>query len=302
VIGPKLALDAAAAIRPFFLAQLYPSSIYSLLSVMAWRNADGFEVSYAVEGDLLLVAAERAGERHLALPIGNRMPAPAELRDIARRLEFPEIWYVPEEYVAAFGADAVRAAFDLVEHREWAEYIFLAEDLDELKGKRLSPKRNLIRQFEKNYVETGRALAGPIREADVAECIAFLEAWCEERGCEHADQKPLACERRAAEAALCEMHALGAEGVAVRVDSRIVGFGIGYRVTDALGALHFEKAFASIKGLYQYLDRECARRLFRGRFERVTKESDMGLPGLAHAKQSYGPSAVTPCYSLSLRP
>ena len=98
------------------------------------------------------------------------------------------------------------------------------------------------------------------------------------------------------------MHALGADGVLVRVDGRVVGFGIGYRVTDALGALHFEKAFASIKGLYQYLDRECAQRLFRDRFERVTKESDMGLPGLAHAKQSYGPVEMIPCCSLTLRP
>ncbi len=302
MIGARLTLEAADAIRPFFRAQPYPISVYSLLSVLSWRSADGFEVSYAVNGDLLVVASERGGERHLALPIGDRAPAPAELRAIAARAGFSEFWYVPESYLAAVGEAAVRAEFEVRARPEWTEYVFLTEDLAELKGKRLSPKRNLIRQFERSHVETGRAAAAPILPADVAECVAFLAAWCEERGCDHVEQQPLACERRAAETALHEMHALGADGVLVRVDGRVVGFGIGYRVTDALGALHFEKAFASIKGLYQYLDRECAQRLFRDRFERVTKESDMGLPGLAHAKQSYGPVEMIPCCSLTLRP
>lgn len=297
-----LTLGDAPALRPFFAAQPYPLSVYSLLSVMAWREADGFEVSWAAAGDFVVIASERDGGLRLSLPIGARAPRPDELRDIALGLGAREYWYVPGEYVAAVGEGPLRAAFDLVEHPEWSEYVFLAEDLAELKGRRFSAKRNHIHRFEEAFVGTGRAAAAPILEGDVPECTAFLEAWCDERGCDDEGREPLTCERRAAETALREMHALGAGGVLVRVDGAVVGLGIGYRVTDALGALHFEKAFASIRGLYQYLDRECARRLFRGRFERVTKEGDMGLPGLARAKRSYGPLTSTACYSMTLRP
>jgi len=301
VIGLPLEIAEAATLKPFFDAQRYPLAVYSLLSVMAWRRADGLEVSFAVVDDLVVVAAEGAGGRSLALPIGPRVPSPNELRRLAERFGFREYWYVPRDYIAARGEDEVRAEFEVRERPEWGEYTFLAEDLAELKGRKLASKRNLIHQFEKAYVETGRVATGPIRPADVDECAAFLEAWCEERGCDDAGLKPLACERRAAQTALREMHELGAEGVAIRVDGRVVGFGIGHRVTDGLAALHFEKAFASIKGLYQYLDRECARRLFRGRFERVTKEGDMGLPGLEQSKRSYGPLFKTAAFSLSLR-
>jgi uncharacterized protein len=301
VIGRRLELADAAALKPFFDTQPYPLAVYSLLSILAWRRADGYDVSYAVVDGSVVFAAEGAEGRHLALPVGPRAPSLRELRAVAERLGFGEYWYVPGEYLAAFPVDEVRASFEVRERPEWGEYVFLTEDLAELRGRRLAAKRNLIHQFEKAYVEIGRASAGPILAEDVEDCAAFLEAWCEERGCEDADRQPLACERRAAETALREMHELGAEGVSVRADGKIVGFGIGYRVTDGLGALHFEKAFASIKGLYQYLDRECARRMFQGRFERVSKESDMGLPGLAQSKQSYGPLSKTAAFALSLR-
>jgi hypothetical protein len=301
VIGRPLALADAAALKPFFDAQRYPLAVYSLLSVMAWRRADEFEVSFVVLDDLLVIAAEGAQTRHLALPIGPRAPSLRELRRLAERLGFGEYWYVPRDYLAAFPDAEVRAEFEVRERKEWGEYVFLAEDLARLKGRKLAAKRNLIHQFESVYVETGRASQGPLRPEDVGECAAFLEAWCEERGCEDGDHQPLACEKRAAGAALREMHELGAEGVAIRIDGVVVGFGIGHRVTDELAALHFEKAFASIKGLYQYLDRECARRLFSGRFELVTKESDMGLPGLARSKQSYDPLSKTAVFALSLR-
>ena len=301
MIGRPLELADAVSLKPFFDAQRYPLSVYSLLSVMAWRRADGFEVSFAVLDDLLVLAAEGAEERHLVLPIGPRAPSLRELRTAAERFGFGEYRYVPRDFLAAFPDAEVRAGFEVRERPEWAEYIFLAEDLAQLKGRKLAAKRNLIHQFESVYVETGRATAGPLRPEDVGECVAFLDAWCEERGCEDGDHQPLACEKRAAGAALREMHELGAEGVAIRVDGRVVGFGIGHRVTGGLAALHFEKAFASIKGLYQYLDRECVRRLFRGRFELVTKESDMGLPGLARSKQSYCPLSKTAAFELSLR-
>ena len=301
MIGRPLELADAAVLKPFFAAQRYPLAVYSLLSVMAWRRADGLEVSYAVVDDLLVLAAEGAAGRSISLPIGPREPSVRELRRLAERFGVDEVWYVPRDYLAARGDDEVRAEFEVRERPEWGEYTFLTEDLAELKGRKLAAKRNLIHQFEKAYVETGRAATGSIRPEDVEECAAFLEAWCEERGCEDAGQQPLACERRAAQTALREMHELGAEGVAIRVDGRVVGFGIGYRVADGLAALHFEKAFASIKGLYQVLDRECARRLFRGRFERVTKEGDLGLPGLEQSKRSYGPLFKTAAFSLSLR-
>ncbi|RPJ82238.1 MAG: DUF2156 domain-containing protein [Deltaproteobacteria bacterium] len=71
-------------------------------------------------------------------------------------------------------------------------------------------------------------------------------------------------------------------------------------MTDSIGVLHFEKAFAAINGMYQYFDRECARRLFQ-KYAYINKESDMGIPGLAKAKKSYYPVMREKAYKLVLK-
>jgi hypothetical protein len=67
-----------------------------------------------------------------------------------------------------------------------------------------------------------------------------------------------------------------------------------------MGVLNFEKAHGSIKGLYQFLDNECAKRLFTG-YTYINKESDMKLPNLAQSKKSYNPVAIVKSYCLTMR-
>jgi hypothetical protein len=88
--------------------------------------------------------------------------------------------------------------------------------------------------------------------------------------------------------------------VLIRVDDAVSAFAIGDRLTPDMGVLMFEKAFSGIKGLYQYLDRACARRFFDG-LAFINKESDMGIPGLRQAKRSYHPVAISKSCMLTLR-
>ena len=67
-----------------------------------------------------------------------------------------------------------------------------------------------------------------------------------------------------------------------------------------MGVLHFEKALSNIKGLYQYFDSECAKRLFKG-YKYINKESDMGDPGLAKSKKSYHPVMIVKSYKLIIK-
>jgi hypothetical protein len=80
----------------------------------------------------------------------------------------------------------------------------------------------------------------------------------------------------------------------------VSAFGIGSRLNGTTAVLNFEKADADIKGLYQYLDNQCAKNLFDG-FRYINKESDMNLPNLAESKQSYHPVLRVKSYALTLR-
>ena len=120
------------------------------------------------------------------------------------------------------------------------------------------------------------------------ECLNFLQVWCEPRKCHVDNGESLACEKMATMNALKNIDALEVKGILIRIDGVVCAFGIGSRLTDTMGVLNFEKAHASIKGLYQFLDNECAEHLFDG-CEYINKESDMKLLNLAQPKESYNP-------------
>ena len=134
----------------------------------------------------------------------------------------------------------------------------------------------------------------------LSECIDFLEKWCEERNCDIKEDETLLCERQAAINTIENIDLFELDGILLRIDGETNAFGIASRLTESMGVLHFEKAFASKKGLYQYFDRECARRLFKG-LPYINKESDMNIPGLAKTKKSYHPVMTVKSYILTVR-
>jgi hypothetical protein len=182
---------------------------------------------------------------------------------------------------------------------EYEDYVYRSSHLAELPGRDYAKKRNLVRQFERESLDPGRVRVDPITPANAGECLACLEAW----RTEHGDKDwsgLLECERQAITRALNNFASLELQGVLVSISGKVKGFGIGSRLKDDTWVLHFEKASDQVKGLYQYLDRECARRLFPG-VTFLNKESDMGDPGLAKAKLSYRPAFRVKSYRLELR-
>jgi uncharacterized protein len=143
-------------------------------------------------------------------------------------------------------------------------------------------------------------VTGPITTSLVPECLDFLEKWCALRECEAGQEENIACEKAAVTQSLMTIDALGWRGLWIRIDGEISAFAIMSHLTPDMGVLNFEKAYPHIKGLYQFLDHECARQLFTG-YAYMNKESDMGLSALADSKKSYHPAEMLKSYSLQIR-
>lgn len=289
-----------------FRNQTYRLCVYSLPSLIAWHTRE-YRPLAAVAGDLLITGYEyevQKEHRHLLLPISpvsrNGNSPPERLEEIARSLGFQAYCFVPEDYIESYGRQRVASAFVIERQKEFDDYVYLTEDLALLKGNRYSKKRNLIRQFDKSYLSENRVELEEMTSANAADCIDFLEAWCEERNCDYDEDMDLACERRAAVNMINHIDQVDARGLVARVDGVVSAFGIGCGLTREMGVFHFEKAFSRIKGLYQYFDQQCARRLFRG-YRYINKESDMDIPGLTQAKRSYHPALMVRSYRLTLR-
>lgn len=295
--------DDYLRLKPFFEGQRHELCIYSLPSLLSWTN-EAYHPCGAMDGETLIIGAEftrRKENRHLILPITPRRdPPPERLKDYAQALGFDQYWFIPEGYLEDHGRATVEKHFSIQEQPEYEDYVYRAEDLAWLKGNRYAKKRNLVKQFTRDYVDRGEVSLESITAAVFAECADFLEEWCLQRGCEKADDEDLACEKQAALNMLANIERYDVRGLLLRIAGEVCAFGIGTRLTADMGALHFEKADASEKGLYQYFDMMCARRLFPDcRF--INKESDMGVPGLAKAKRSYYPVKRVKSYTLRLR-
>lgn len=290
-------------LKKYFINQRYMLCVYTLPSIIAWSN-EYYKPYGIIENDTLIIAAEFTEQkeyRHLILPISppTEYP-PKELCRVAEESGFDNYWFVPGKYIDTYGKKEVESYFKISLQKEYSDYVYLKSDIAELKGNRYSQKRNLIHQFEREYVESNRIETGEISSQLSGECIDFLEKWCIERDCDADVNEDLACEKNAIINTLNQFDLLDLKGIYLRVDGVISAFAIAAYLTNDMGALHFEKAFANIKGLYQYFDNLSAKSLFDG-FKYINKESDMNIPGLAKVKQSYHPKMIIKSYRLDLR-
>jgi len=299
----KLTPKDYSEFKSFFTNQKYLHSAYSLSSIIVW-STEFFQPYGAVDGDTFIVGAEfekHKDRRHLILPVSvNREYTPEQLYQLAKDTGYEQYFFVTEEYINAYGKNQIASFFKIREQPAFKDYVYLTRDLARLEGNKYSKKRNLINQFKREF-EVGKFVkTEPITKAAFNECIEFLNKWCEERDCGQETQEELYCEKQAAINTLENIELLGVNGLLLRIDGEVSAFGMASRLTSDMGVFHFEKAFAKIKGLYQYFDNLCAKSLFDG-FTYINKESDMSMPGLAKVKKSYHPAMMIKSYRLDLR-
>ncbi len=288
-------------LAPFFKGQPYELCEYSLPGILAWSSSSYFPCAAINEGRLLL-GAEYPGHpeyRHLLLPLGGAEPGPEELSAIARATGYPTYWFVPQTYLDHHGVAMIQQFFQVIEQAGYHDYVYEVQDLAELQGNRYAKKRNLIKQFQRAYLPE-RLVLEPINSDNARQCVAFLEEWCEQEGCFRQGNTSLECEMEAAVNMLGLVERGWSQGLVLRIDTVISALAVASPLVEKMVALQFQKACKTIKGLYQFFDRECARHLCQG-FAQVNKESDMGKEGLAHAKHSYHPVRMVCAYELRLR-
>jgi uncharacterized protein len=290
-------------LKGFFDNQHYRLSSYSLLSLISWSNQK-LQTYYTIENGQLIIgnkSINKPENNHLILPISpyKHDNSPEYLSTLAKRLGFTSYWFVPEDYFMEYNYESVKSFFNVTEQNEFNDYIYLTDDLALLKGNKFTKQRNLIHQFYKKYIEKDKVEIEIINRENAYECLHFLQEWCEIRQCDLEQNESLACEKMATIKVLNNIDTLEVNGLLVRINDTVSAFGIVSRLTDFMGILNFEKAYPHIKGLYQFLDNECAKRLFAG-YTYINKESDMNLANLAQSKKSYNPVMMIKSYCLTV--
>lgn len=162
-----------------------------------------------------------------------------------------------------------------------SDYIYLAENLRELKGKRYHGKRNHLKRF----YETDWSYS-KMTEKDFDECIEFAVRSYNEN-MSYDDESSVA-EQFAINTFFNNFDALDLRGGVIRVGGKVEGFTIGSRINSDTMDIHIEKANASINGAYTAVMNEFAK-AESADFTYINREEDLGLEGLRRSKRSYYP-------------
>ncbi len=205
------------------------------------------------------------------------------------------------ERVPASFANLMKETFgDLLEIQEdrgqW-EYIYSQEKLRNLSGNIYHKKKNLVKQFQKNYgydyheLHTKNNSKGSIEEV-----LLLQDEWCKWHDCEKSAS--LKSENSVIFKVLRNWENFdNLFGGSLYVDDKMIAFTLGQELTEDTVIIHFEKAHTNYKGSYQAINYVFNNNL-DPKYKFVNREQDLGEDGLRQAKESYFPVDFLKKYKL----
>ena len=175
--------------------------------------------------------------------------------------------------------------FDISEDRDNADYLYTADKLCNLAGRKLSAKRNHISKFERNgdyeYVR--------ITSDNIDLARNFVAEFYQEK-----NDPDLLAESIAIDCMFDNFDALGFMAGLLYQNGAPVAFSAGTMLDPECCDVHFEKALPHVEGAYTMINREFARMVvaLHPEVQYFNREEDMGLEGLRKAKLSYRPDIL----------
>ena len=266
-------------LREFLSRYPRQSCDYNICKLLSWGKI--YNNQYTLwEGHLVLVNPQYS---YLLYPVGPGLGADKtrELFDLYRE-DAPEakLLIIPENWQES--CPGLDRHFEISDDRDWYDYVYATEKMVNLRGKKLTKKKNLISQFRRAYPNYHVL---PISKEKHEVIERFTEKWRRER---HVEGSYLDTEMKAIQNTLEMWDELPVEGIIVCLDQRIAAYSIFSPQTQDMVTVHFEKFDPDKKGSAQLIYWETARYL-QSRYKWINREQDIGLEGLRQAKTSYAP-------------
>jgi len=256
------------------------ASDYSFANIWGW--APYYHLEWRFDGALCWIRQMKPEPAYWA-PVGpwdaiadwsllEEMAPGARLTRVPHAL--CEVWSVDLE-------DKVR----IEEARGQWDYLYLSSELATLPGNRFHKKKNLLKQFQKQYRYEYQTLTGNCVEV----VLNMQTEWCRWRDCESSEA--LLAENDAVSRVLAHWNDIpGLCGGIIRIDGVPIAYTLGEPLEDHdTLIIHFEKAANGIKGAYQAINYLFCNDVGKN-FTYINREQDLDDEGLRQAKLSYNPT------------
>lgn len=265
----ELTLNQRVLLHPLLGELRTGISEFTFANIYLFRATHNYRLSMLEDGTLVLLGRDK-DVSFFMLPFG--LPPLDLLKQLLAEQGMMKC--ATKAQAETLAASGLRVLAD----RDNFDYLYRRQDLAQLSGRYYHKKRNLIKAF----VSTHRYTAKPLRTEYLTDALQVLDDWRAE-----SDQ---AGDYQAAREALEQMDILQLCGGIYYVEERPVAYALGEEL-PGMGTylIHFEKAVAGYKGLYQFINQSFASVLPED-YETINREQDMGDQGLRQAKLSYKPT------------
>ena len=266
----------------YFSEKIYYGSECNFTTLFIWRSC--YDVNWAICHGCLIIQVTRDGVSFILPPFGGiKEDLPKVIQTLKEHFngqpfEMHGIYESTKEIFAQYLPEIT----EYIDDRDNWDYVYLQEKLANLSGRKYHGKKNHYNGFIKDHSDF---VYEPITSANVAECIAFGEKWCERR---IGEDPSLECEYCAIKEALNNLEVLELKGGLIRLNGEVQAFSFGEKVNDEMAVIHVEKAHPEIRGLYTAINKEFVKNTW-GDVQYINREEDMGKEGLRKAKESYNP-------------
>jgi len=180
---------------------------------------------------------------------------------------------------------------DVCRDDNWCDYLYNAEDLLLLAGRKYSGQRNHINSFRKSY--PGYVFE-EINTGNIADVIEFNHRFSSALN----KDSVIFHEENSKTIEVLENYDLyGMLGGLLRVNGAVIAYSLGEVYNDVL-FVHVEKADMSIRGAYQVINNEFAKHFCCDGVKFINREEDVGDEGLRTSKRSYHPCRIIDKYTV----
>lgn len=276
--------DKDLMMRYFHLVN-YRNCDFSFATVFCWSYK--YKTSFAIVDDFMLVRFLcDDGLPCYMMPIGEGDMSSILKKIIADCSERGDRFRIHAITLEMFNVldKALPNTFSFEECRDYFEYLYLAQDLVQLSGKKFQPKRNHINQFKRLYPNYRYEQLTP---ALIPQCLSLYAIWAQN----YMDKYPeadLKDEESSVRFAFDYFEQLELRGGCLFVDKQMVAFTFGEQITADTFAIHAEKALHDVHGAFPMINQQFAQHE-AANFTYINREEDLGIESLRQAKMSYHP-------------
>lgn len=164
---------------------------------------------------------------------------------------------------------------------DYYDYIYNADDLINLRGKKYHSKRNHISNFKKQAWEY-KELTPDLFD----DCIEFITKSYNRKN--DSDDFSSVVEQYAINTFFNNFEYMNLRGGVLYQNNDLVGVTIGERINSDTLVVHIEKAYTSVNGAYPTICNEFAK-ANASNLKYINREEDLGIEGLRKSKRSYNP-------------